>query len=79
MIHARLYVFNVNNQTTRDQVISEVQTALDPFSTFLDTTKTQIICNSSNNTENSDQLRIDLVVKPIVSTDSLLISLTYTQ
>lgn len=73
------YVFNVNNQTTRDQVISEVQTALDPFSTFLDTTKTQIICNSSNNTENSDQLRIDLVVKPIVSTDSLLISLTYTQ
>lgn len=73
------YVFEVNNQTTREQVISEVQTALDPFSTFLDTTKTQIICNSSNNADNSEQLKIDLVVKPIVSTDSLLISLTYSQ
>ena len=73
------HVFDVNNQTTRNEVVSEVQTALDPFAPFLDTTKTQIICNATNNTENSSSLKIDLIVQPILSVDTLLISLTYTQ
>lgn len=73
------YVFNVNNPATRAQVVSEVQTALDPFSTFLDTTQTQITCDSTNNPTNSTDLKIDLVVKPILGTDNIVINLTYTQ
>jgi hypothetical protein len=73
------HIFDINNQTTRDQVISEVQTALDPFAPYLDTTKTQIICNSVNNDENSSTLNIEVVVKPILSIDNMLISLSYTQ
>lgn len=73
------YVFDVNNQTTRNQVISDVQTALEPFAPFLDTTKTQIICDSSNNTDNSSTLKVSLIVQPIVATETFLIDVTYTQ
>jgi hypothetical protein len=73
------YVFDINNQTTREQVVSQVQTAIEPFAPFLDTTKTQIICNGTNNTDNDTTLKIDLIVKPILGTDSLSISTTYTQ
>jgi hypothetical protein len=73
------YVFDINNQTTRDQVVSEVQTALDPYAPFIDTTQTQIICDASNNADNSSTLNIDVVVKPILTTDSFLINVSYTQ
>lgn len=73
------YIFDINNQTTRDQVTSEVQSALDPFAPYLDTTKTQIICNSDNNEENSSTLKVDVVAKPILGTDSFVINFTYTQ
>lgn len=73
------YVFDINNQTTRNQVISEIQTALDPYAPFIDTTQTQIICDSSNNTDNSSTLNVEVVVKPILTTDSFVISVTYTQ
>jgi|688.fasta_scaffold49766_7 hypothetical protein len=73
------YVFDINNQTTRDQVVSEVQTALDPYAPFIDTTQTQIICDASNNADNSSTLNIDVIVKPILTTDSFLINVSYTQ
>jgi hypothetical protein len=73
------YIFDINNEVTRSQVTSEVQTAMDPFAPYLDTTKTQIICNSSNNQENSETLNIQVVAKPILGTDSFVINFTYTQ
>jgi hypothetical protein len=73
------YVFDINNQTTRNQVISEIQTALDPYAPFIDTTQTQIICDNVNNQDNSSTLNVEVVVKPILTTDSFVISVTYTQ
>jgi hypothetical protein len=73
------YVFDINNQTTRNQVISDIQTALEPYTPFLDTTKTQITCDSTNNQENSDTLTVSVVVQPILSTESFIINLSYTQ
>lgn len=72
------YVFEINNATTRGEVTSEVQTALDRFATFLDTTKTQIICNNTNNVDNSSTLNIQVIVKPIVSIENFVINFTYT-
>jgi len=72
------HIFSINNQTTRDQVVSEVQTAMDPFAPYLDTTKTQIICDSSNNEDNSDTLNITVVAKPILGTESFVVDFTYT-
>lgn len=73
------YIFDINNQTVRNQVVSEVQTAMDPFAPYLDTTKTQIICDESNNDDNTSTLNIDVVAKPILGTDSFVINFTYTQ
>jgi hypothetical protein len=46
---------------------------------LIDTAETQIICDSSNNTDNSSTLNVEVVVKPILTTDSFVISVTYTQ
>lgn len=73
------YVFQINNQTTRDQVVSEVQTAMDAFAQYLDTTKTQIICNGSNNDNNSDTLKIQVIAKPLLGTDAFVVDFSYTQ
>lgn len=73
------YVFQINNQTTRDQVVSEVQTALDAFAQYLDTTKTQIICNGSNNDNNSETLKIQVIAKPLLGTDAFVVDFSYTQ
>jgi hypothetical protein len=73
------YVFNINNATTRDQVTSEIQTAIDPFNPYLDTTKTEIVCNGTNNEDNSSTLNIDVVAKPIIGTESFLLEFSYTQ
>ena len=73
------YVFDINNATTRDQVTSEIQTAIDPFNPYLDTSKTEIVCNGTNNEDNSSTLKIDVVAKPIIGTESFLLEFSYTQ
>jgi hypothetical protein len=73
------YVFDINNATTRDQVTSEIQTAIDPFNPYLDTSKTEIVCNGTNNEDNSSTLNIDVVAKPIIGTESFLLEFSYTQ
>ena len=73
------YLFQVNNQVTRDQIVSEVQTSIDRYAPYLDTTKTQIICDSSNNQNNSATLAIKLVVQPILSVESFVIDVSYSQ
>ena len=73
------YLFEINNSTTRAQVTSEIESAIDPFLTFIDTTKTQIICDSSNNIDNSGTLNMTVIIKPILSIDSFVINITLTQ
>jgi hypothetical protein len=73
------YLFDVNNATTRAQITSEIETGLDPFTPYIDTTKTQIICDSSNNTDNSATLNMSVVIKPILSIDSFAVNITLTQ
>jgi hypothetical protein len=72
------YVFEVNNATTRAEVVSEIQTALDRYSTFLETSKTEIICDSRNNTDNTSTLNIQVIVKPIIGVDSFVVNFSYT-
>ena len=43
------FLADLNNATTRAQVRAEIQSALDPFVSYIDTLATQIICDSSNN------------------------------
>lgn len=73
------YLYKINNAQTRAQVTAEIQTGLDPFAPYIDTTKTQVICNNSNNTDNSNSLTMEVVIQPILSIESLGITVTLTQ
>lgn len=73
------YSFEINNTATRDSVYTDIETELNQYSSYLDTTRTQIICDSSNNTDNSSTLNITLIVKPLLGTDSFTINVTFTQ
>lgn len=73
------YLYQINNAATRSQVSSAIQTQLEPLSPYLDTTKTQIICDASNNTDNSSTLNMSVVIKPIISLNSFGINVSLTQ
>jgi hypothetical protein len=73
------YLYDINNATTRGKITAEIQTAIDPFSAYIDTTQTQIICDASNNTDNSSTLTMSVVIKPVLSIDSFGITVTLTQ
>jgi hypothetical protein len=67
------YLYLVNNTANRSNLTSEVSTYLERYAQYLDTTKTQIICDSTNNQDNSQALNISVTVKPILSTESFTI------
>lgn len=71
------YNFSINNATTRANVTSELQSAIDPFTSFIDTTRTQIICDSSNNTDNSSTLVMTVILKPVLSTETFTLTMTF--
>jgi len=73
------YLYLVNNATTRSSLNSEISTYLEKYAAYLDTTKTQIICDGTNNTDNSTTLNVTVIVRPILSTESLTITLNLTQ
>jgi hypothetical protein len=73
------YLYQINNAATRSQVSSAIQTRLEPLSPYLDTAQTQIICNASNNTDNSGTLKMTVVIKPIISINSFGITVALTQ
>lgn len=72
---AMKYLYLVNNTTTRSNLTSEVSTYLEKYAIYLDTTKTQIICNSTNNQDNSQQLNISIIVKPILAAEAFAIDI----
>jgi hypothetical protein len=73
------YLYQINNADTRSQVTSAIKTGLEPLSPYLDTTQTQIICNNSNNTDNSNTLNMTVIIKPIISLNSFGINVSLTQ
>jgi len=72
------YVFNVNNSSTRSSVSSEVTQYIFGLNQFLDPNFTQITCDSSNNTDNSATLKVDITIKPLISTEEYSLSVTAT-
>ncbi len=73
------YLFEINNPTTRNQIVTEIQSSFDTFASFIDTTKTQIICDETNNTNNSASLGIRVIVQPILGIESFVIDVVFTQ
>ena len=70
------YVFLPNNATTRASITSEVSFRLQELGNFLDPSFTQITCDGSNNTDNTPTLTVDIIVKPLISSETFSISVT---
>jgi hypothetical protein len=73
------YSFDVNTATTRQAVTSEITTTLEAYNSYLQTDATQIICDSSNNTDYSATLNIKVIIKPILGVESFTIDVNLTQ
>ena len=73
------YLYEVNNETTRQLVTNEIKNYLAQYNTSLDVTGTQITCDSTNNTNNTAGLNIYVAVKPLIGTTTFTLSINLTQ
>ena len=64
------YLYNLNNASTRASVTTEITLYIQSLTEYLDTTYTQIICNGTNNVDNSTTLNAEVTVKPLTTTES---------
>jgi hypothetical protein len=72
------YLFELNIQSNRDSVISEVNSILDQYSYAMVRSTAQVICDSSNNTDYGTTLNIDLIIQPLLGVDQFVINVTLT-
>jgi len=72
------YLYQINDATTRLLVTAEIQNYLLQYSSNIDTTKTQVVCNSVNNTDNASSLTIFVSVTPLIGTTTFTINLILT-
>jgi hypothetical protein len=72
------YLFEPNNATTRARVTTEMRTAMNKYSSFVFPASTQIICDSSNNTNDSSTLVMTVVFQPVLSIDSFEVTVSVT-
>lgn len=64
------YLFEPNDAATRSLVTSKIKTAISKYSNFIFTQATQIICDSTNNTDYNSTLTMTVIVQPILALDS---------
>lgn len=70
------YVFQPNNANTRAAVSSEISLYLFGLSQYLDTKYTQIFCDESNNTDYSSSINVEIVVKPLISSEEFSLTVS---
>jgi len=73
------YLYELNNPTTRNLVTGEITNYLLQYTTYLDTTKTQVICDSTNNNDNVSSLTIFVNITPLIGTTSFTLNITLNQ
>ena len=72
------YLYDINNEVTRTAVTTEILSYLQQYNNYLDTTKTQVVCNSSNNIDNGSTLNISVTVTPLLGTTSFVVNVNLT-
>lgn len=72
------YLYDINNEITRTAVTTEILSYLQQYTNYLDTTKTQVVCDSSNNTDNANILNISVTVTPLLGTSSFVVNVNLT-
>jgi hypothetical protein len=71
------YVFDINNATTRSSATSDINLLIESnYNQYLDPTYTQVVCDSTNNTDNSTTLVANITIKPIIATAEFTINVS---
>lgn len=73
------YLYEINNQTTRTLLVADIQNYLTQYASVLDTTQTQITCDSTNNTDNAATLNIFISLKPLAGNTNFVLNINLTQ
>ena len=73
------YLYEINNQTTRTLLVADIQNYLTQYASVLDTTQTQITCDSTNNTDNASTLNIFISLKPLAGNTNFVLNINLTQ
>lgn len=68
------YLYDINNDATRSLVTNEILSYLQQYTAFIDTAKTQVVCDSSNNTDNATTLNILVSVTPKLGVTSFVVN-----
>lgn len=68
------YLYDINNDSTRTLVTNEILSYLQQYTAFIDTEQTQVVCDSSNNTDNATTLNILVSVTPKLGVTSFVIN-----
>lgn len=61
------YMFQINNSATRSNYTTTVENYLQNYSNVLQNEYTQVICDETNNTDNSSSLNITVTFRPLIS------------
>jgi hypothetical protein len=72
------YLYRINNEGTRSTVTSVVRSYIGKYNPYLDPSQTQIICDGTNNIDNSTTLNVTVIVKPILSSETIVVTTSLT-
>lgn len=72
------YVFKVNNASTRASITTQIELFLTTVAQYIDSSVTQVICDASNNTDNSTTINASVTIKPILASTAFNISVSAT-
>lgn len=70
------YVFQSNVASTRSNISKDVSFYIQSLNQFLDTSFTQITCDASNNQDNSSEINIEIIVKPLIASEEFVITVS---
>jgi hypothetical protein len=73
------YLYEINNETTRTLLVADIENYLTQYASFLDTTQTQITCDTTNNINNSSTLNIFMSLKPLAGNTNFVLNINLTQ
>lgn len=70
------FVFKTNDKNTRAAITAQISSYLTTISQYLDPNYTQVFCDETNNTDYNSTINAQVVFKPLVASDEIVINVS---
>lgn len=70
------YMFQLNNSATRSNYTDSVTSYLQNYANVLNNDYTQVICDETNNTDNSNTLNMTVIIRPLISATDIVVTVS---